>query len=801
MNNNLIQNSIAQRQAGTMNTPARHTSGEVDYRHLQVGARPLMPKGRLVKDRDVFGIGAIPKQTKFLIAGLKGEASDHQLGQTNDLLMKTGALGVAGYLATRRALPAKKGMEFVGAATFFATMALWPKLFIQAPVQLMQGFNVNQKWVDSHGRKKDYLRDPQYFSPDIMSPEYINKVGDRMGVSKNMVDRQELITDKMQKTAIQANTLWMLTAGLATPILGALVASQIEEPLNKVLEKAATSKIDKKYANIDELVKQKASKADDKKLNELLNAQTGKKVDSKVFNQILGHLETNDLMLNEKMEKDMKDIIGYKKQDKVADLFDGILKKDVFKKLNITKEALEQKLEDGKVNKDVKLTPESRKSVAKALGKFWTNEEARNKACDAKAGEAGVDFDTAKDLLAEELTAARDEVMSDKNVEAVLSKEQVAKIKDISKIKNEYNARRSILDEFQSHYIGEKENAVVARRWNSSTNKIMKAMGFTTKELQKAGTSSDAARDIFDKKLTDLAKKGNEAKFEKVLGKVVDAVKDFEDSISEKNFGTKGKVNFENHVLNQSTKLFDDSAKKLRDLKANNVADYLAGAAENGLKASAKSNYENVLKDTLNGSKNSMYKFIHVMDVYKKIADGKLQGGNKDLVDKSGVPNIAKRVMLESRMGDHIVKLDIPNPDLYKEVMHSLYNKDNGFSSATSKVLNSKDKHIGETLKGIMDTTAKELGDRLDVFNQESAMNPGGEFWNRSLDAKKGLSGIQARLGETISEVFKGSAEPLYNTKKWVGMFGKAGIALAAVTVIAPAFFGKIKTENNGGAK
>lgn len=68
-----------------------------------------------------------------------------------------------------------KGMEFVGLASFLASMAIWPKLAIQLPAKLIHGVNVQQEYEDSFGRKKSFYQDPQFIPWDLYKDEEIQK--------------------------------------------------------------------------------------------------------------------------------------------------------------------------------------------------------------------------------------------------------------------------------------------------------------------------------------------------------------------------------------------------------------------------------------------------------------------------------------------------------------------------------------------------------------------------------------------------------------------------------------------------
>lgn len=151
---------------------------------------------------------------KALKGAVNGDANDHQLGKLNDVGMKLGGLAIAGYLASKTPAPLGKTLEFVGLGSFFASMAIWPKIALQWPAQIIHGFNVQQEYEDSFGRKKLFYQDPQFLPWDLYSDKEINRIGDRLGVPRNIRNRREFIQEKMKKIAIQNNTLWMLTAGL-----------------------------------------------------------------------------------------------------------------------------------------------------------------------------------------------------------------------------------------------------------------------------------------------------------------------------------------------------------------------------------------------------------------------------------------------------------------------------------------------------------------------------------------------------------------------------------------------------------
>ena len=243
MTTNLIQNYIASKPLGGYKAQQQNTQTTIvnspkkpmpnfDIQHEldnRTFIKPLKGKGKLVSG-NIFNAPALMVKdgiydAKALKHAIKGEANDHELGKINDIGLKLGGLAIAGYLFTRKQTPMTKGMEFVGLGSFLASMAIWPKIAIQLPAYLIHGVNVQKEYEDSFGRKKPFYQDPQFIPWDLYSDEEIQKIGNRLGVDKNIPNRRDAIQEKMKKIAIQNNTLWMLSAGFATPVKISLICN------------------------------------------------------------------------------------------------------------------------------------------------------------------------------------------------------------------------------------------------------------------------------------------------------------------------------------------------------------------------------------------------------------------------------------------------------------------------------------------------------------------------------------------------------------------------------------------------
>lgn len=267
-----IKNQFPQTQIYSY-LPARPLS---DTHTAPKGVRPAPSKARLVHENFFQSIGSTIKSygdyaKYFYNAAFKGEGKDYNVGKINDLSIRAGSLGIAAVLATSKMFPFAKGMEFVGLGTWFASMAVWPHV-LGAPIKALYGVNINKEYIDSEGRRKYVYEDNQYRPMDIyryadldgrpLSPEeyyqkydkeyiYLDKMGDKLGVPRDIKNRNEAVMNRAAQVAVQGKTLWMLTAGVMTPVVSSIVADAVQTPLKNQLEKTRYKKAENKINALD----------------------------------------------------------------------------------------------------------------------------------------------------------------------------------------------------------------------------------------------------------------------------------------------------------------------------------------------------------------------------------------------------------------------------------------------------------------------------------------------------------------------------------------------------------------------
>lgn len=215
------------------------------YEELRSRANEVKPdeaKAKLVEENPLQAAVSYVKDLKTDVSNLSkavvtGKLSDFPLGRLNDLGLKAGSLLIAALLAKGSKTKTEAIMKFVGGGAFLASMSVWPKLFINLPARLIHGFRIDEKYISAQGDKKELFLDNQFIPWDAYPKDKLMKNAKRAGISPDEANSEEKIQRKMQKTALQNRTLWMATAGFATPIMTSLFCNRIEPHIqNAVIE-------------------------------------------------------------------------------------------------------------------------------------------------------------------------------------------------------------------------------------------------------------------------------------------------------------------------------------------------------------------------------------------------------------------------------------------------------------------------------------------------------------------------------------------------------------------------------------
>ena len=764
-----VLNSILANQP--INKPAMQDSMPAFTFSSEGRIKPMKDRGKLLPSK-IFGSPIeyakdLKKDIVSIGKAAKGQANDHELGRINDLAMKLGSLGLASYLFVKNPLKLSKAMEFVGFGTFFASMSLWPKLAIQAPIKARTGVDIHQKYVDSQGRKKMVFQDPQYVLTDLYSKEDLNKMGDKLGVSQDIPDRDNFIKQRAQKTALQGNTLWMMTAGAASPVMSALACNRLEKPIGKAIEKFEIVASEKamqngSYQGILDRVKQSLS--------------------SKMFDRYLA--KNADKVLDEKMISRLASKLGAKSNSAIIQTAIQEELSTLKNKVRIDSEFVKNALK-GKIDDTVfaTLTEQQKTLLNKAI--------------------ADKSFTGIADVLSKATTTTkREQTKLAKEITQILGKSKTAleqptvsqfsnKIKTLYANLADFTTGKQVLDKYITARVGDQSGTYIANQWGRVGDKLIKSLKLNGKELKAV---SQGNIDIITEKLASLA--SNDAEYDKLIKQLMNLIGDYE-----KTTGS----GFTSTVQDKAKEICTAAGSDLRTNGFVKLADKVSSAAKKGT-------VENIINvntaERVSGAQSSFYRLLQSLDLFKKVKNGGLeeqltailkQNGQK--ADKETIQRLTKAcqdIVLNATTTDYVEKLRTTGFNLseaeYKTVMKALFDSDVDTTIAKSLSKTMGADKVDDIMKGFT-SYKKEFMNK--VANWQNGITP--ELSRCTVDGiTNGANAVERNnlAGKPIRSLIQDVAKQKYNSNKWLKIFGGTMIALTAVTLLAGLAIGrKGKTE------
>ena len=814
---------------------------------------PLPAEGHLVHDSLLsipkFWLKDIAYDIKAVKDGLSGKANDHQTGRLNDVGLKLGGIGIATYLASRTTDPKMRMMEYVGLGAFLASMSLYPLLAINAPSRMIQGYDIGKEYIDDQGRKKSVYQDGNYIPMDMYRGEYVgedlNIMGDRMGIPRGIKNRNDLIKEQARKTAIQNNTLWMLGAGFATPVMTALICCGLEKVLTPVMENLRNNRYNTKISdalkltgemtlNLDEINSNNLSK----KVEKLLQEFNNKELPKTEFNKLLDLLSNGtDDNLKQGIKEDLERIL---KAEKNGYVLSDNLHNDI---LNTVKENTNGRQTNLLKGVFAPSKTEIEQAVAKSGsdGKYMTSEQLYNFKNELKTifNNKIVLHPENKDFLLMEQSNILESISKtiQKTPSAFVSENGINDITNLAKILGEFKSNDDILDKCKSFKVEHAPETVLARSYKRFEDTIFDVLNIKYSDLKQMKESEKYTKEIIEKKIEALVQ--NEEKYKKAIEKLSGVISDMEiklhgDSVNDSNL--KDLINaYENNYNNTARRInnigegkfsstinklvkqdvktlpTENSLKKKEDLfklidgtvkpfEFDKNKDYGTAITEyaehyyKGIGSSKNMKISRIL-ERIQGVKNGQYRILHVLDVYKrKIPNDEY---HKELNKK------IKEVLLGATSSNHTLKLGTDNnPQYYKDIMDRGWG--DGIEKSTKEAM---EKTKGFANGDILSRFEKYLEQFRDIIgnNDIDFTKPDHKLVGdlkdefRSKHTTDSITRSQKfnLISQNPIEFFKNASKIKFENQKWLRIASAIGGSVIAATVLAQFCFGKIKNPHN----
>lgn len=779
---NYLQNNqtpiLSQRDARTerpsFSTPSSSTTMDSFDRETDKLIKPLDGKGHLVSDNPIHA----PKEfvrdtiytTKALADGVRGKANDHQLGKLNDLGLKIGGVAIATYLMTRKATPKTKMMEFIGFGAFLASMKLWPKIALEIPARLIHGFNYRKQYIDDQGRKKEVGLDPNYMPFDLYrgdkKSENLDVIGDRMGIRKDLVNRQDATKEQMRKIAVQNNTLWMLTAGIATPIMTALACNKAEGIITPIAEKHSNKKVNDSIVKVTDYLDGKIVGAEATRFEEnilgihsnqetstekLINSLKGKAVTNEQINELADSLASGfNADMKDAANQDIRNIIGGEKYI-TNNSTSKSLANEIHSVITAGDNALAQKITPDKVEKAV-AQGTIRGAVRNLLTSVGTDvidtiprtaDTGRNGILDA----VSTNF-KCKDVAGYDFFQVTPETQGMSEVDRLAHN-----IKSIIMKVNNSNPSQDFIPQMSALEGMDKGiKSQIDKKLQAQADAIAKEFYEGTLSIGENRQSyvSDAVSDLFKAEAPKTTKSKNIFRnIKSVLGKHFDTKKGF--VLSETAADTITSASRSIHTYNAVDKVLSDGVH-FKVEKANETL--------------VANNWEQV--------SNTLFKELNITDADLKLASKNKATANEVFAQKLEAacadPDKYKKLItnLANQMAQLDEKMDVPNASGEGSIMSRLESGikrnchragdslgDLNFSEMRKTLVSSEHEATGLNIGSIMNAKTERLHSRINgVHGSYMRLLQTCEFFHRSSGYEKAIAELNAE-GANFSEIAK----------------------------------------------
>lgn len=799
LNQNLINKVNSVVNSANMTMTADNKASKIDnkidkhekiYQNLIVESNAVKPnkaKATLIREKFPQNVISAVKDfiqdgKNFFTAAKTGKMDDNSLGRINDFGMKAGGLLIATFLASQARTKTSAIMQYIGGAAFFANMALWPKLFINLPARLVHGFKIDDRYISAQGEKKDFFLDNQFLPWDAYEESELRENARRSGIDYDSPNGDEKIKRKMQKTALQNRTLWMATAGFATPLMTALFGDFIEPKVknavvNHGLKKSqnALKDVDKTLSNSKSIVRNSAE------IDEVISQfKSGKMSYDDMIKGLAGKLS---LDFNE-VFNDVDDIKPVKNLKFSVDA--NTLNKVRMETSTIEEKSLANLLKKAFVQKETKGS-----AAADAITQLFSGVEVKDetKGLSVKVVDEIIEeFKKSSDKTYKNLQA----IITNKAKNSGLSEKEVTRKLNTIKFKyddtkffemvKEYNSSvlgtvrgrlKAYLGDILNPVLGSKDESVYTNMYRNAMKKSLpkrkKLLGFlpiydkqTTEALRAIETPHINMVDTKD------SSKGLKYHASEAMAKVFAPFANLKDE--------QYKAELQKLFVSKDGSIAEFSKLVADDTNLAKITSITAGKN--------KGAFAEMTADLGKTIGNNIKQFVDIANTNNDAIRAKaLMGANLER-------RISTGVFKEQLDKAKLISKEFPYEEWVKKARYMIYQ---GTVASDACALEFKNENLYMTLRNLVYDSSK--------FATEKEVMPEMEH------VLKGLRELKTSVKDNayatgLANLEKTVATEILNNQSWKKIFWPMSIALVAVTLLAQPFFGNIKNEfpdNKGG--
>lgn len=857
--------------------PYKEANGKIKTTN---NVKPLPPRGHLVHDRLLmmpkFFMKDFAYDIKAVRDGLRGTANDHQTGRLNDVGLKVGGIGIATMLAARTPNPVHRVMEYAGLGAFLASMSLFPKLAIQLPSRILHGYDSGIEYIDDQGRKKSMFQDQNYIPYDMYQNNYLpansedndqplleigsenlDVIGDRMGIPKDIKNRHDIIKEQMRKIAIQNNTLWMLSAGLATPVMSALICVGLEKLIAPAIEAGRNALYNSEISNALKMTSEMALNASEidanslsKDVEKLLDNYKNKELPKAEFDNLVEMLTKNiDENASEGIKEDLTRLLSNSKKGEKAFVVDEKSADDI---INSIKKNLSSRNKNT-LERVFVPTSEELKQVLPSETKQLTMEELQKLKGDLKKFfQNKIDKEPAK--TQEWLKMEADRILENisKSIQQresiFVSEDSARELVDFAKVIGDFKKNDKILDRCKAFKFEHAPETVLARSYAKFEKTLFEVLDIKFKDIEQMKESQTYTQDILEKKLEALTQ--DKAKYEKAISKLGKVMAEMDANLNGKsadknhikdlitaiennynktaqrldNIGSGKFKSTINRLVKEDVSTLSNSIKDRNELfdfldgtRANKYANFqywggqttneqrLAYAADNAKGVGSSKNLKiSRIFERYQGVNNSFNRFLHLFDLYNR--EIPVAEYDKAILRKG------KDILLSATSSENTLKNGtVNNPEFYKDVMRTNWAPEDWAQAYDVKGKGKITEATKKGLEGAKGGSELNIASRFQVYINKFRniiANNNIDFTKPEhildLNARNGYTReAKTRMGmfnlnsQSPVEFLHESAKRQFGPRKWMRKVSVIGGTVLGGTILAQLAFGKIKNPQN----
>ena len=757
----LLQNRINSTGNKGQTPSNRHEKIYQDLQKRAHEAKPNEAKAKMVKEgilgNPITGIKDTIKDGKnFFKAATTGDLGDNNLGRINDLGLKVGAGLIASFLALHSKTKTQSIMSFIGGATFVAMMDLWPKLFINLPARLTHGFRIDRKYISAQGDKKDFFLDNQFLVWDAYPEEQLRKDAKNAGIDYDSENGKEKIQRKMQKTALQNRTLWMATAGFATPLLTSMVGNRVQPLIEEAVVNNGVKNTQKALGNLDEYLNN--ASATSSNLSDLFKNYKEASLDDSFYEKLSALLNPTTYLGEFKDKDDAVPLQEWKPQGLIAEL------KEAYKEFVIyDKEDLKSKLaaleipSSGTVKgceiilEDSNLDKTTIETIFESLG----DKKLTLKKVEEILGQLGVPKDAKENLL-------KNAKLIDDGKESFFEFAQKLNNQLVTPLK----ARSKAYLDLMNPVIGSKAESRYTLEYLKTQSKLLKALGLdklgNLRKLKSAHTDqfADTAINQISNAIQEAIKNcnGDEEKYKTFIQSLGSEPisKETKDIVAE---------------LKNNLEKVKPETEEIDGINIKRIKDALCGGSntDDGFIRLLR-NFIETKEIDLDATKS---KAVICANFERRVLAGEFD----DLKERL---NEFRKILYDGTISNAANRNYMQVPAEYHEYANRLFNESK-FSV--------EENTLGDTFKNAL-SNVRKIFTNVENFKAGKAIDEAAKDY--------------MACGSLVQHM-KNAATRLSNDKTWMKIFAPMTIALIAITLLVQPLFGKIDKEfpeeGNGGTK